>query len=195
MSAMSGVLALARAIRAFFEARGTGIVVGIVGKGQRARRDNQAPGGAGRVLLVTDDSDGGEVVRGYKRFNPRASLQQNEKIKLCIWAADPANRNDEEAQIEASECLRDLVFEAIEKAVDPNTGIAIGAGLLKTPIAMRRAATQNQNLYFGLELEYTLTLRTLILQTPLYVATPTSSPSAAFSSTPLSPPPVYPESR
>ncbi len=193
MSARSGVIALARAIRAFFDARALNVVVGVVGKGQRARRDNQAPGGAGRVLLVTDEADGGEVVRGYKRFNPRAGLQQNEKIKLCIWAADPTNRNNEEAQIEASEQLRDYVFEAIEKATDPATGIAIGAGILKTPIAMRRAATQNQNLYFGLELEYTLTLRTLILQTPLAVATPSASQSAAFSAGPLSPPPVYPE--
>lgn len=178
----SGLVGLRDAIKAYFVDNGDpSIEVGRIGRSQRARRDNQGPRGAGRVLLITNDSDRGQLVRGrLGTYNPRVSFEWDQLVALSVWAADPTKTGDEEAQLEASERLLERTVEAIEKGIDPVSGQIIGAGLLKTPMKVREMATTNQNLYFGRELQVTFNPKTLLLQTPIPTCTPGNSGTWTF---------------
>lgn len=178
----SGIVALRDAIRAFFLANGDKVVVGRIGRSQRARVDNQAPHGAGRVLIITNDEDRGTLIRGkLAKGNPRVSFEWDQVVTLSVWAADPTNTSDEEAQIEASESLLERTLDAIEHAVDPVSGQAIGAGILTTPIKVREMATTNQNLYFGRELQLPITVKTLLYERPIPMVSPGAVPTFGFS--------------
>lgn len=141
MSNRSGLLGLVRGVRAYFVAQSVDVVV-AVGWNKRNRQDNQGPGGASRVVFIPGEFDptsgapkvlkGGTMdrdgVQNHVGLNPRmrALAYWHEPITVCVWAVDVRQPKDEEAQIGATEALREMTVRAIHLAVDPETGAAAG---------------------------------------------------------------------
>lgn len=139
----SGICALVRGVRAYFDRANVAATVRL-GWTERSRNDNQGPGGATRVTFIPGEFDsspgapktlrGGTIDRKGAQThgggNPRLRTLAHDHpiVTVSVWACDPTRPFDEEAQIEATETLRELTFQAIQGAVDPETGTPVGFG-------------------------------------------------------------------
>lgn len=141
MANRSGLLALARGVRAYFA--GTNVSANVaVGWTARSRIDNQGEGGANRVVFipgVLDPNTGAPKAMKAGTFDRngaqnhiaqsparRALAWWHEPITVSVWAVDPERPQDEEAQIEATEALLEQTVRAIHNAVDPETKAPVG---------------------------------------------------------------------
>jgi hypothetical protein len=153
----SALIALADAVRAQFV--GTDVVVGVVGRRERSKLINQSPVGANRVLFIQPpDGARGTLKRGQQAHTePRVLLEWTRPIILSVWSADALAPDDEEAQIEASETLLESTFQCIRRAVSPE-GLPFFGNL--TFGAIKEMGTpKNAELYYGIELQVSMTLR------------------------------------
>lgn len=141
MANTSGILALVRGVREYFDENDVSARV-EVGWTKRFRTDNQGPGGGNRVVFIPGEDaaqpgapkilKGGVLDRNapqnHVAYNPRmrALAWGHEPLTVCVWALDPERPQDEEAQIEATEDLFELTLQGIHNAVDPRTGSNAG---------------------------------------------------------------------
>lgn len=139
----SGLCALVRGVRALMVTLAPGVVVEL-GWTKRSRNDNQGYGGASRVVFIPGEFDsspgapktlrGGTIDRKGAQThgggNPRLRTLAHDHpiVTVSVWACDPMRPLDEEGQIEATEALRELTFQALQGAVDPETGTPVGFG-------------------------------------------------------------------
>jgi hypothetical protein len=115
---LSAYVALVRSVRAQLKSSGVNVVVAAVGRHERARKDNQAPGGAGRIVFFEPkNGDRGILTRGHRAAaaNPRVLFERQRPFTISVWAAGTDPR-DEESNIEALDALHDLLWQAITRA-------------------------------------------------------------------------------
>jgi hypothetical protein len=195
MANRSGLLGLARGMRAYFAAQEAvaGIVPSVVvGWTRRSRQDNQGAGGASRVVLIPGLFDAtasapkslqaGVIDRSGEQnavnLVPvlRALAWWHQAVTCCVWAVDPARPQEEEGQIAATEDLLELTIQALHNAVDPETGTPAGFANLESfgepvwTLPPGEAA-------FGRELVFPFTLDVPLFDQPIQVAYP--SPAVA----------------
>jgi len=177
-----GLPALVRGVRAYFAAQSLDVSVAL-GWTRRSRQDNQAPGGAQRVVFIPGEFDpatgapkaqrGGtiDLTGAQNHVTVDAGRRRNLALDhavatVSLWAVDPARPQDEEGQIVATEALRELTFQAIHAAVDPETGMAVGFGNIESwgdwywTLPPGEAA-------FGREITFQLVLRAPIFAPPI----------------------------
>jgi hypothetical protein len=141
MANQSGLLALVRGVRAYFEGNNVSAAVWL-GWTKRSRTDNQGPGGANRVVFIPgeDAAQPGapKVLKAgvldrmapqqHVTLNPRlrALAWWHEPVTVSVWAVDADHPQDEEGQIAATEDLLELTIQALHNAVDPTSGLGVG---------------------------------------------------------------------
>lgn len=145
----SGIVGVARGIRAFFATNEISAVV-RVGWVDRNRQTNQGPGGANRVVLIPGvfdatsggppkplkagriDRDGPSHAYDDKTVRMRTVAFWHEAVTCMVWGVDPDFPTDEERQIEATEGLLELTLRALKNSVDPESGMSAGFANLET---------------------------------------------------------------
>lgn len=161
MANRSGLIALVHGVRAYFAANSITANVAACGWRQRSEQMNQGPGRANRVLFIPGDMNGrgGSLANGPRlsSTNPRPLVQWNKLVTLSVWAADPnpANRADEEKQIEAVETLLEQTIQAMRYALDPDTEQRVGFATIE--FHDLTWTVDNTEMYFGREVLVTFT--------------------------------------
>lgn len=128
----SGIIALADAVRVYFEANNVQAHVARVGLKYRTFLTNQGPDGGSRVVFIPGDFNGDPSVKPidegelddplhHVSVNPRELAEWRRVVTASIWGVDYARIEDEEAQIQATEDLFEWTLRAIQNAVKPVT--------------------------------------------------------------------------
>lgn len=178
----SGFLSAVAYVREFFADRELEAAIAVVGFKQRMQQLNQAPATRGnRVVFQPSDDSGkaGSIVIarqvGDRDIRPAVdaprvatirSLAEWERLSMVsVWAFDPAEPEDEEAQAQATESLFEWVVRAVHSAPGAFAN-AIWGDVQFTP-------TKERSL--GLELRASLVFRHPIFDEPREVVYPTSA--------------------
>lgn len=176
----SGFLAAIKTVKEFFEANGVNTSVDVGWK-KRPQGVNQGPGGANRVVFTPSASDDGEAgellpVRfpGDRNVRPapdekpiatiRSLLNWKRPALVSVWAVDLEKRDDEAAQIEATEALFEWVVRAVHSA--PGAFGEVEWGTAKWTVPAERS--------FGLELRAGFTFSHPIFDKPRDIVYPTA---------------------
>ena len=187
MNTTSGILGLARGMRAYFASVLQSPPNIIVGWTKRWRQDNQGAGGAARIVLmpgVVDVSAGppkvlpaGTIDRDFEQnfvdLNPQMRIVRmwHYAVTCSVWAVDPNYPQDEEAQIGAVEDLLELTYQSIAEAYDPVTGFTVGAGNIEDVGAPVWTLPPGES-PFGRELTFGFVLRVPLFAQPVQKAFP-----------------------
>lgn len=126
----SGLLALRRALRQYFEVQDVEaeVLLGMAARGLWARS---------RVVLIHGQFDGSEAPKSMRggtlgpptkkqSFNPRELAEDNLQLTVCIFAVDREHLTDEEAQEAALENLVESTIQGLWNAIDPVSGFNVG---------------------------------------------------------------------
>jgi hypothetical protein len=189
----SGLRAAVDSVQPFLDANSVDASVQFGWK-ERPRRDNKSPSGANRVVFEPSLKSGGGGTIEPARFPGQRNVRnaQDEivarvrslrdwkrKVFVSVWAIDNASRDDEAAQIEATEALFEWVVRAVHAAPGAFGAVTWGAVEWTTPVQRS----------FGLELRAELTMSHPIYDAPRVVAFPTAaSPTRALNEEPPEPP-------
>lgn len=134
------LVALVRGVEVFFEAYQVEATVRF-GWNERARRDNQSPRGAGRVVFTPGEYAPPDALRPMKYGTIDRDGEQNHMldnpqlqafawghplITCSVWGVDPASPQDELQSFVATKRLFNWTLLAIAKARDPDTGALVG---------------------------------------------------------------------
>jgi hypothetical protein len=197
MASHSGILGLARGMRAFFASPLTpspnGAPVVAVGWTPRSRQDNQGAGGAGRIVLIPGEFDAtspatpkslraGTIDRDFEQnfVGNQGNLVGNQNMRIramwhaaltcSVWAVDPDQPQDEEGQIGATEDLLEFAIQALHYAVDPVTGQTVGAANVEYGEASWTLPPGEAG--FGRELTFGIVIRVPLFDPPTVLAFP-----------------------
>lgn len=162
MSNRSGLLALRDGVADYFRSLKLDYVVGKISRHAYDEWINQAPSGAGRVLFLQPKGGArGKLHRGHVARNPPgALLQWDRPVTMSVWAADSTalgTEDEESRHLEAVERLLELTIQGIRRAVDPETGQAIGFGAIEFGDVTE--IDNDRELYFGCELQVSMVLK------------------------------------
>lgn len=135
--ARSGLVTLAQAAQIYFDQNGVPVQV-AVGFGARWKLWNQGPDGANRLVFIPGDYNGdpaekpldeGRLYNPLKLAsdNPRELVEWQRTVTISVWGVDPDQPNDEVASILATDRLLEWTVRAVNNAVDPETGLSLGA--------------------------------------------------------------------
>jgi hypothetical protein len=175
----SGFLAAVAAVKVYFTEKSITADVSVGWK-RRWRQDNQGTGGANRVVFTpSGDAKGGggkiipprfpgeRNVRASAGATPTATIRSlvewERSVMISVWAVDNSAREDEAAQIEATEDLFEWTVRAIHGAPGAFANLVWG-DVTWTPPPERA---------FGLELQCGLTFRHPIFSEPTLLKFPT----------------------
>jgi hypothetical protein len=169
----SGLVALRDAVRAELAPLGVSVRLGFR---DRTEQTNQGERRAARVVITPcdDDGKGGDILQP-SRPGPRDIVDGNSVrvgtvralrswkrlLLVSVWAVDSERPTDEEAQIEATDALFELVVRAVQHAATANA-VWGKARWTKSPV----------ELSFGRELSAELVLDTPIYEEPVEVTYP-----------------------
>ena len=188
------IIALADALRAYFQGIRLEVSVGHVGHKEYFRQDNASPSGAGRILIVEPpDGDRGELKRGRRAANPDTNLELDRPFKLVVWGVDNGDTSDEQLQKSACWALLEIVFQAVRRAVDPVSKQPFG--FANFHFGRVKEVGSNRTDTYGVELQVDVTLKTVFFDVEYATGTASAAIAGAFvptAPTPLSPPPAIP---
>lgn len=190
----SGLLAAVRTVQSFLDANTVDAEVRLGWK-ERPQRINKTDSGANRIVFepALKSGAGGtiEPVRFPGHRNIRASADGDvvarirslrdwkRKVYVSVWAVDLDDRENEEAQIEATEALFEWVVRAVHNA--PGAFGAAKWGAVEWTPPVQRS--------FGLELRAELEMSHPIYDAPQTVVFPTAAPpTRALNEEPPGPP-------
>lgn len=127
----SGLFVATKYVETFLASNGVPAKV-CVGWKQRSQHINQGPGGANRVVFIPSGPGGAGGTMLPARFpgprnvratalgdpvaNIRSLASWERRVQVSIWGFDGSQKNDEEAQIEATEALFEWVVRAVHSA-------------------------------------------------------------------------------
>lgn len=185
-SGLSGLLALERGVRAYFQQFGVAATVDV-GWTARSRQSNQGPGGAARVVFIPGRYKAGEGAPSSLDAGTLGRIgEQNQDdgdpalralawwpypVTCSVWAVDPDQPTDERGQIGAVEDLLELTIQAIHNAVDPVTQTNVGfANVLEWGPATWTLPPGERA--FGRELTFTFVLQVPLRDQPVSLAHP-----------------------
>jgi len=182
-----GLIALVNGMRAYLTAVGCTANVTVLGWKQRIQHLNQGPGQANRIALYPglepSGSSGaaGDLSRDHRPTVTqyvagqavRALVTWSKHVTMSVWAVDTSDTYDEEKQLIALENLIELAVQSVHNAVDPDTGIAVGAGMI-TWGAVRYTKPPTE-MAFGLEALIEFQQRSPLFDQVVGLATPQAS--------------------
>jgi hypothetical protein len=178
--------ALMRGVTAFFARFEVNAAVRF-GWNERARRDNQSPAGASRVIFTPGEYAPPDVLRPMKVGALDRDGEQNhmvdnpqrqafawlhQLVTCSVWGVDLASPQDELRNFVATKQLFLWTLRAIKNAVDPETGALVGFaniedwGQPQWTIPPGLAA-------FGREITFTFTMVEPMDEVPVVLAFPT----------------------
>lgn len=171
----SGISALVRAVGAYFEDNGVAaqVLFGMTKRGEWAKS---------RVVFIPGHYDGSEAPRPMaggvfdapqqkESLNPRELTAWIRAITVSIFAVDPTNVTDEEAQNTALENLLESTQQAMWNAIDPISQKNVGGPGIKFLDSL--VVQPPVQMAYGREILMWCTMQTPLFDLPEQVRTPT----------------------
>lgn len=186
MANVSSLLALANGVRARFRTLNPDVSVAVTGWRARFQHLNQGAPVANRVCFIPGRPNGTDAPLERPRHtssNPRNLLGWNRIVTVSVWACDPTQPANDEAQIAALEDLLEQTIQAIHTAVYVDSSgqpllvdgkyVAVGLGNLHWGSVTW--TVDNKEMGAGKEVLVELTQRSTFFDVPLTTVTPTGT--------------------
>jgi hypothetical protein len=178
--------ALIRGVEAFFQTYEVTASVRF-GWNERARRDNQSPAGASRIVFTPGEYGPPDVLRPMKAGIVDRDGEQNHMVDnpqsqalawwhllvtCSVWGVDPLSPQDELKNYVATKRLFLWTLRAIKNARDPDTGDLVGFANIEE-WGQPQWTLPPGVAAFGRELTFTFTMNEPQPEVPILVSFPT----------------------